>query len=182
MCISKCTVFWSQSWSPAPMLPLWQEGDGSGFSQSLFVLQDPNLWEWTSRTGLCLTWNFSHYFPSWLEALKIWVLCFSSLCILLKLSQKEMKFPHWHFFFYFSEWNFRQHERFVLSYLLLCLLSHSVVPSLCVLAYVSWKSTYSSKTSCIFPEIQERMRLAILPKLKWAKIGCCSNLLHFWFQ
>lgn len=85
-------------------------------------------------------------------------------------------------YFFFPEWNFRQHERFVLPYLLLCLLSHSVVPSLCVLAYVSWKSTYGSKTSCIFPEIQERMRLAILPKLKWAKIGCCSNLLHFWFQ
>lgn len=85
-------------------------------------------------------------------------------------------------FLFFSECNFRQHERFVLWYSLLCLLSHSVVPSLCVLAYVSWKSTYGSKTSCIFPEIQERMRLAILPKLKWAKIGCCSNLLHFWFQ
>lgn len=159
---------------------LWQEGDGSGFNQSLFVLQDLNLWGWTSRTGLCLTWNFSHYFPCWLPALKIWVLCFSSLCILLKSSQKEIKFPI--DIFFFSEWNFRQHERFVLPYLLLCLLSHSVVPSLCVLAYVSWKSTYGSKTSCIFPEIQERMRLAILPKLKWAKIGCCSNLLHFWFQ
>lgn len=97
-------MFWSQSWSPAPVLPLWQEGDGSGFSHSLFVLQDPDLWGWTSRTGLCLTWNFSRYFPSWLQALKTWVLYFSSLCILLKSSQKEIKFPiDISFFFFLSE-------------------------------------------------------------------------------
>lgn len=135
--------------------------------------------EWTSRTGLCLTWNFSHYFPCWLPALKIWVLCFSGLRILLKLSQKEIKFPI-DFFSFLSETLDNMRD---LCYRICCYaFSATLLCLACVLAYVSWKSTYGSKTSCIFPEIQERMRLAILPKLKWAKIGCCSNLLHFWFQ
>lgn len=128
------------------------------------------VWQRASSKGHSLVWNSAELEFSLTTSSGESGPLFLKLEYLTEIEPERNEIPQHHFIF--SEWNFilREHEKILLRLLLLLLLlgflGHFVVPSLCVLAYVPWKSIQGSKPFYIyfFFKSQERTRSAILPK------------------
>lgn len=98
-------MFWSQSWSPTPVLSHWQQWDCTGLSQSWICHAEPDFVVMHKQKRTPLDMEFFRLFPA---NYRLWKFKFSIFKASVSCWNGARK--KWNstmtFHFFFSEWNF----------------------------------------------------------------------------